>query len=47
MSGVKDKYDVLKILEGSFGKCYLMRDRQKRIQVCVKVIKFEICLRRS
>lgn len=40
MSGVKDKYDVLKILgEGSFGKCYLMRDRQKRIQVCVKVIK--------
>jgi non-specific serine/threonine protein kinase/NIMA (never in mitosis gene a)-related kinase len=40
MSSVRDKYDVIKILgEGSFGKCYLMRDRQKRIQVCVKVIK--------
>lgn len=37
---MKDKYDVLKILgEGSFGKCYLMRDRSRRIQVCVKVIK--------
>ena len=39
---IKDKYEVIKILgEGSFGKCYLMRDRVKRIQVCVKVIKIK------
>ena len=39
---IKDKYEVIKILgEGSFGKCYLMRDKVKRIQVCVKVIKIK------